>query len=85
MGCVKGGAYGSGLLPVVETLLEKGVEELAVATVGEAVYLRNHGVQVPITVLGESVAAEASNQRVTYRDMCICYVICLRTDTVKRG
>lgn len=54
MGVVKGGAYGSGLLPVVEVLLEKGVKELSVATVAEGVYLRRHGIQVPITVLGES-------------------------------
>lgn len=52
MGVVKGSAYGSGLMPVVEVLLEEGVEELSVATVAEGIYLRCHGVQVPITVLG---------------------------------
>lgn len=52
MGVVKGGAYGSGLLPVVKVLLEEGVKELSVATVSEGVYLRQHNVTVPITVLG---------------------------------
>ena len=54
---VKGSAYGSGLLPVVEVLLEEGVEELSVATVAEGIYLRSHDVQVPITVLGMYVTS----------------------------
>ncbi|KAK7079609.1 hypothetical protein SK128_010172, partial [Halocaridina rubra] len=54
MGVVKGSAYGSGLLPVVGVLLEKGVQELSVATVAEGVYLRTHGIEAPITVLGKS-------------------------------
>ena len=57
MGVVKGSAYGSGLLPVVEVLLEEGVEELSVATVAEGIYLRSHDVQVPITVLGMYVTS----------------------------
>ncbi|XP_037781444.1 alanine racemase-like isoform X3 [Penaeus monodon] len=61
MGVVKGGAYGSGLLPVVEVLLEKGVKELSVATVAEGVYLRRHGIQVPITVLGNLLPCEVSD------------------------
>lgn len=54
MGVVKGGSYGSGLMPVVEVLLQEGVEQLAVATVAEAVHLRQQGLTCPITVLGES-------------------------------
>nr|BAH22617.1 alanine racemase [Penaeus japonicus] len=61
MGVVKGGAYGSGLLPVVEVLLEKGVRELAVATVAEGLYLRRHGINVPITILGNLVPCEVSD------------------------
>lgn len=52
MAVVKGGAYGSGVLGVVTAALEAGATELAVAAVGEGVYLRKQGVAVPITVLG---------------------------------
>lgn len=53
MGVVKGGASGSGQLPVARALVEAGVEELAVATVAEGIYLRDHGITLPITVLGK--------------------------------
>ena len=53
MAVVKGGAYGSGLIPVVETVLEAGATHLAVATVSEGVYLRQCNVNVPIVVLGK--------------------------------
>ncbi|XP_068214799.1 alanine racemase-like isoform X2 [Palaemon carinicauda] len=58
MGVVKGASYGSGLLPVVGVLLEKGVKELSVATVSEGVYLRKKGITVPITVLGNLLQSE---------------------------
>lgn len=61
MGVVKGGAYGSGMLPVVEVLLEEGVEELSVATVAEGVYLRKHSIEAPITVLGNLSACEVDD------------------------
>lgn len=64
MGVVKGSAYGSGLLPVVEVLLEEGVQQLSVATVAEGVYLRKHNIHVPITVLGMSVTVTAVNNSV---------------------
>lgn len=58
MGVVKGGAYGSGMMKVVETLLKEGVQELAVATVAEGIYLRKHGITIPITILGNLLACE---------------------------
>ncbi|KAK4321846.1 hypothetical protein Pmani_007383 [Petrolisthes manimaculis] len=61
MGVVKGGAYGSGLMPVVNVMLEEGVKELCVATVGEGVYLRQHNVTVPITVFGNLVECEVED------------------------
>ncbi|KAG0719755.1 Alanine racemase [Chionoecetes opilio] len=61
MGVVKGSAYGLGLLPVVEVLLEEGVEELSVATVAEGVYLRRQGVTRPITVLGNLLDCEVED------------------------
>lgn len=61
MGVVKGGAYGSGMLPVVDVLLEKGVQELAVATVAEGIYLRKNDVEVPITILGNLMQCEVTD------------------------
>ncbi|XP_076055944.1 alanine racemase-like [Oratosquilla oratoria] len=58
MGVVKGSAYGSGILPVVEVLLEKGAKELAVATMSEGIYLRKNDVTVPILVLGNLIEDE---------------------------
>ncbi|KAK3873035.1 hypothetical protein Pcinc_021922 [Petrolisthes cinctipes] len=61
LGVVKGGAYGSGMMPVVKVLLEEGVKELCVATVSEGVYLRQHNITVPITVLGNLVECEVED------------------------
>ena len=58
MAVVKGGAYGSGVLEVVEAVLGEGAEELAVATVSEGVYLRRKGITVPIAILGEILCDE---------------------------
>ena len=49
---VKAGAYGLGSVHVARHVKATGVERLAVATVGEAIYLRNHGITGPILVLG---------------------------------
>jgi len=54
MAVVKGGAYGNGVLQAVEEVLKVGAKELAVANVGEGVYLRKAGVDVPISILGEA-------------------------------
>ena len=51
---VKADAYGHGLLPVARRLLSAGAWGLAVATVDEAVTLRDAGVDAPILVLGGS-------------------------------
>ena len=51
---VKADAYGHGLLPVSRRLLAAGAAGLAVATVDEAVVLREAGVDAPILVLGGS-------------------------------
>ena len=63
LGVVKADAYGHGAEQVANVLVEEGVQQLAVATVGEAVQLREAGVTVPILVfaapLAESLAAYA--------------------------
>ncbi len=56
---VKANAYGHGLLPVAQALVEAGAEMLAVASVVEAVALRQAGVRVKILVLGQPLPEEA--------------------------
>ena len=48
---VKANAYGHGAVPVARTLLDAGVERLAVATVDEGAALRGAGIDAPIMVL----------------------------------
>ena len=65
IGVVKANAYGHGDVAVARTLVVAGVERLAVATVDEALALRQAGIEVPLLVLwgvgpgeGRIVAAE---------------------------
>jgi alanine racemase len=51
IGVVKANAYGHGDVPVARTLVDAGVERLAVATVDEATRLRDAGIGVPIMLL----------------------------------
>lgn len=51
IGIVKANAYGHGDVAVGRTLVAAGVERLGVATVDEAVALRDAGIDVPIVVL----------------------------------
>jgi alanine racemase len=56
---VKANAYGHGLIPVAWALVQAGVDGLAVASVVEAVTLREAGVKAPILVLGQCLPEEA--------------------------
>ncbi|KPU26691.1 alanine racemase [Caloranaerobacter sp. TR13] len=49
---VKADAYGHGAIKVAETFLNNGADRLAVATLSEAMELRNSGFEVPILILG---------------------------------
>lgn len=51
MAVVKADAYGHGAVPVARLLVEEGVEWLAVATVPEAIELREAGVETRLLVL----------------------------------
>ncbi|MGH2463623.1 MAG: alanine racemase [Candidatus Limnocylindria bacterium] len=69
---VKANAYGHGAVEVAQTLSERGSERLAVATLSEAVELRNHGLVGPMVLLwgigegdGEQVAATGVEPIVT--------------------
>lgn len=52
MACVKADAYGHGLVPVAKTLVSCGAEYLSVASIDEAIKLREARVRLPILVLG---------------------------------
>jgi alanine racemase len=56
---VKANAYGHGAIEVSRTLLDHGAERLAVATLGEALELRDAGIAAPILVLWALGAPEA--------------------------
>lgn len=51
IGVVKANAYGHGSVAVARTLVGAGVERLAVATVDEAIELRDSGLEVPLLLL----------------------------------
>ena len=59
MGVVKADAYGHGALMVSRTLLENGATDLAVASVDEGVFLRHHGFDCPILLLGTPFPEDA--------------------------
>ena len=49
---VKADAYGHGALPIAKALIDLGITQLGVATVQEGIFLREHGIQCKIIVLG---------------------------------
>jgi alanine racemase len=51
MGVLKADGYGHGAVAIGKTLLENGVDRFAVATISEAIELRNAGYEVPILIL----------------------------------
>lgn len=70
---VKANAYGHGAVPVSRTLVAAGVQRLAVATISEALELREAGLTPPILVLWglgtqeeASAAAQAELEPVVY-------------------
>jgi Alr-MurF fusion protein len=52
MAVLKADAYGHGAVRVARTVLAAGAESLAVATLGEAIILREAGIVAPVLVLG---------------------------------
>ena len=56
---VKADAYGHGALAVARVAVEAGASYLAVATLGEAIELRQAGFTVPILLLGLVLPDEA--------------------------
>jgi alanine racemase len=60
IGVVKANAYGHGDIAVARTLVAAGAERLAVATVDEALRLRDEGISAPILLLWGIGPAEAA-------------------------
>lgn len=58
MAVVKANAYGHGTVEVSKVLESQGVNYLGVATMDEAVRLRDHGIKAPILVLGSVLPEE---------------------------
>jgi alanine racemase len=60
MAVVKADGYGHGALEVARAALRAGADRLGVATVDEALLLREHGVTAPLHVLSEAPPAAAA-------------------------
>ncbi|WP_017319178.1 alanine racemase [Mastigocladopsis repens] len=58
MAVVKADAYGHGAVKVAQTVLESGASWLGVATVPEAIQLREAGIKAPILILGATHTPE---------------------------
>jgi alanine racemase len=58
MAVVKADAYGHGAVTVAQTVLESGASWLGVATVPEAIQLREGGIKAPILILGATHTLE---------------------------
>lgn len=58
---VKADAYGHGIAPIAQTLLENGADRLAVACLDEAIQIRHSGIDAPILILGASFEEEAAD------------------------
>jgi len=52
MVAVKAEAYGHGLVPVAQTAISSGSDVLGVARIGEAIRLRDAGIDIPVLILG---------------------------------
>lgn len=64
---VKADAYGHGAVPVAQTLLSVGASSLGVATIPEAIQLRQSGIRAPIMLLGAFYAAEEARAIARWR------------------
>ncbi|MCA1570449.1 MAG: alanine racemase [Chloroflexi bacterium] len=77
IGVVKANAYGHGAVAVARTLVGTGVESLAVATVDEAIELREAGIDVPLLVLWgigpdeASIVADQALEPIVYDDRAV--------------
>jgi len=88
MPVVKANAYGHGSYYVAKVLVENGADYLAVATVDEALELRERGISTPILVLGYTPleqAEDAIEKEITFTVFDFKYVKELEAKAVKMG
>ncbi len=50
--CVKGNAYGHGIVGVAKLLTQLGADKLCVTSIEEAMILRKNGIKLPIVIMG---------------------------------
>lgn len=55
---IKADGYGHGAIPIARHLYEAGINSIGVATLNEAIALRDYGIDIPIVVLGYSPEEE---------------------------
>lgn len=67
MAVVKADAYGHGAVGVAAAAIEGGANWLGVATIDEGIELRQHGVTVPILVLGATTTKGEAQALLEYR------------------
>lgn len=75
---VKADAYGHGIVPVSQTLLESGADYLGVASIDEAMHLRQAGIKKPILIFTNALPKEID----TVVRYDITQTVCT-TDTIK--
>lgn len=73
IGVIKGDAYGHGAVEIAKQIIPVGVKYLAVATVDEGIELREHGIEVPILILGY-VGKSQLMDLVVYNLSCALYI-----------
>lgn len=71
MAVVKADAYGHGMIKVARACLESGAVFLAVATIDEAIRLREDGIEAPIMILGHMTEDDAAVAVAYNIDACV--------------
>ncbi len=71
---VKGNAYGHGMFEVAKTLENAGIDFFGVATLDEALYLREKKIKKPILVLGSVLPKEAEPAVKNNITLTLCHI-----------
>ena len=74
LGLVKADAYGHGAIPVAKELEKLGADYLGVATLDEAIEVRDAGIKTPILILG-CTSAFYAEELIKYQVTQACYDI----------
>jgi alanine racemase len=67
MAVIKADAYGHGAVKVAKTILQSGVDSLAIATLSEGIELREADITAPILILGAINTADEVKEIVKYK------------------